>query len=213
MEIEIGSPMLYAAFSAAVVVLLVADFVLLRAQGNHKVPVREAAAWSAAWFALAMAFAGWIWWHVGESHGDAVAKAKAVEYVTGYLIEKALAMENVFVWVTIFTFFATPAELQKRVLLYGVVGAILMRAALIYLGVVLIQRRNPVFRAKPLLIGKANTFAQLSLAACTLAHAGGVLDLGVLVAVLIAAVSLTTVLSAAGYAAQGLRALGAERAS
>ena len=87
------------------------------------------------------------------------------------------------------------------------------RDVLIVLGVVLIQRRNPVFRAKPLLIGKANTFAQLSLAACTLAHAGGVLDLGVLVAVLIAAVSLTTVLSAAGYAAQGLRALGAERAS
>ena len=145
MEIEIGSPMLYAAFSAAVVVLLVADFVLLRAQGNHKVPVREAAAWSAAWFALAMAFAGWIWWHVGESHGEAVAKAKAVEYVTGYLIEKALAMENVFVWVTIFTFFATPAELQKRVLLYGVVGAILMRAALIYLGVVLIQKFDWIF--------------------------------------------------------------------
>jgi cardiolipin synthase (CMP-forming) len=87
------------------------------------------------------------------------------------------------------------------------------RDVLIVLGVVLIQRRNPVFRAKPLLIGKVNTFAQLSLAACTLAHAGGVIDLGMLVAVLIVAVSLTTVLSGAGYAGQALRALAPERAS
>ncbi|HEX9181868.1 MAG TPA: TerC family protein [Burkholderiales bacterium] len=145
MDVQIGSPVLYAAFSAAVVLLLAADFVLLRAQGNHKVPVREAAAWSVVWFAIAMAFAGWLWWHVREVHGSAVANDKAVEYVTGYLIEKALAMENVFVWVTIFTFFATPPEFQKRVLLYGVIGAILMRAVLIYLGVVLIQKFDWIF--------------------------------------------------------------------
>jgi cardiolipin synthase (CMP-forming) len=87
------------------------------------------------------------------------------------------------------------------------------RDVLIVLGVVLIQRRNPVFRARPLLIGKVNTFAQLSLAACTLAHAGGVIDLGTLVTVLIGAVGLTTVLSGAGYAGQAVRVLAAERAS
>ena len=87
------------------------------------------------------------------------------------------------------------------------------RDVLIVLGVVLIQRRNPVFRAKPLLIGKVNTFAQLSLAACTLAHAGGVIDLGTLVTVLIGAAALTTVLSGAGYAGQAVRMLAAERAS
>ena len=145
MDVQIGSPALYAAFSAAVVVLLVADFVLLRAQGNHKVPLREAAAWSVVWFAIAMAFAGWLWWHVREAHGPAVANGKTLEYVTGYLIEKALAMENVFVWVTIFTFFATPPQFQKRVLLYGVIGAIVMRAVLIYLGVVLIQKFDWIF--------------------------------------------------------------------
>jgi tellurite resistance protein TerC len=144
-SISIGSPLLYAAFAAAVVVFLVADFALLRAQGSHKVPLGEAAAWSVVWFALAMAFAGWLWWHVRAEHGAAVANAKALEYVTGYLIEKALAMENVFVWVTIFTFFATPPEFQKRVLLYGVVGAIVMRAVLIYLGVVLIERIDWIF--------------------------------------------------------------------
>jgi cardiolipin synthase len=87
------------------------------------------------------------------------------------------------------------------------------RDVLIVLGVVLMQRRDPVFRAQPLLIGKVNTFAQLSLAAGALAHAGGLIDLGMLVAALIVAVSLTTVLSGAGYAGQALRALGRERAS
>jgi cardiolipin synthase len=87
------------------------------------------------------------------------------------------------------------------------------RDVLIVLGVVLIQRRDPLFRAKPLLIGKLNTFAQLALAACALAHAGGLLDVGMLVEALIVAVSLTTLLSAAGYAGQGLRALERERAS
>jgi cardiolipin synthase (CMP-forming) len=89
---------------------------------------------------------------------------------------------------------------------------VVARDILIVLGVALIQRRNALYRARPLLIGKINTFAQLSLAACTLAHASGVIDLGVLIPVLIVAVSLTTILSAAGYAAQGLRALEPERA-
>jgi cardiolipin synthase len=87
------------------------------------------------------------------------------------------------------------------------------RDVLIVLGVALIRRRNPVFRPRPLLIGKVNTFAQLSLAACTLAHASGVIDLGVPVAALIVAVTLTTIASAAGYAGQGLRTLDPERAS
>src|SRR5262245_17908641 len=87
------------------------------------------------------------------------------------------------------------------------------RDVLIVLGVVLIQRRHPVFRARPLLIGKVNTFTQLALAASTLAHAGGVIDLGTLVTVLIGAVALTTVLSGAGYAGQAVRVLAAERAS
>lgn len=86
------------------------------------------------------------------------------------------------------------------------------RDVLIVLGVVLIQRRNPVYRPRPLLIGKLNTFAQLSLAACALAHAAGLPGLGALVAALVVAVSLTTVLSAIGYVVQGLRALDPERA-
>lgn len=140
-----GTLPLYLGFSALVVVLLMADFLLLRAKGNHKVPVKEAAAWSVVWFMVAMAFAGWLWWYLAGVHGREVADQKAVEYVTGYLIEKALAMENVFVWVTIFSFFAVPPEFQKRVLLYGVIGAIIMRGILIYLGVVLVQEFDWIF--------------------------------------------------------------------
>lgn len=127
------------------VLLLAADFLLLRAKGSHKVPVKEAAAWSVVWFLVAMSFAGWLWWHLAGTHGREVADQKTLEYVAGYLIEKALAMENVFIWVTIFSFFAVPPEFQKRVLLYGVVGAIIMRGVLIYLGVVLVQQFDWIF--------------------------------------------------------------------
>jgi tellurite resistance protein TerC len=135
-----GTPTLYAGFSALVVVMLLVDFLLLRAQGSHKVSVKEAAWWSVIWFAAAAAFGFWFRWHLTGLHGQEVADRKALEYATGYLIEKGLAIENVFVWITIFTYFAIPAEFQKRVLLWGVVGAILMRAVLIYLGSLLIQQ-------------------------------------------------------------------------
>ena len=114
-------------------------------KGQHKVPVAEALAWAAVWFLAAMAFAAWYWWFVDGAHGREVANAKTIEYVTGYLIEKALATENVFIWVTLFTYFSVPPELQKRVLLYGVIGAIVMRAALIYLGVLLIETFDWMF--------------------------------------------------------------------
>ena len=140
-----GSPILYLGFSLLVVVFLVLDFVLLKAKGQHKVPVGEALAWAVVWFVAAMAFAGWYWWFVDGVHGREVANAKTIEYVTGYLIEKALATENVFIWVTLFTYFAVPPEFQKRVLLYGVVGAIVMRAILIYLGVLLIEKFDWMF--------------------------------------------------------------------
>jgi tellurite resistance protein TerC len=140
-----GTPILYLGFSLLVVVFLVLDFVLLKAKGQHKVPVGEALAWAAVWFVAAMAFAGWYWWFVDGVHGREVANAKTLQYVTGYLIEKALATENVFVWVTIFTYFAVPPEFQKRVLLYGVIGAIVMRAVLIYLGVLLIEKFDWMF--------------------------------------------------------------------
>ena len=140
-----GTPLLYTGFSLLVVVLLVVDFVLLRAQGSHKVSVKEAAWWSVVWFVAAGAFGAWFWWHPNGQFGAEIAGRKTLEYATGYLIEKGLAIENVFVWITIFTYFSIPPEFQKRVLLWGVVGAILMRAVLIYLGALLIQQFSWIF--------------------------------------------------------------------
>jgi tellurite resistance protein TerC len=128
-----------------VVLLLAADFLLLRTQGSHKVSAKEAASWSAVWVAVAAAFGAWLWWHLSQQFGPDVGRQKTLEYATGYLIEKGLAIENVFVWITIFTYFSIPAELQKRVLLWGVVGAIAMRAVLIYLGAVLIREIAWIF--------------------------------------------------------------------
>jgi tellurite resistance protein TerC len=143
--IHTGTPVLYAGFTLLVIVLLGADFLLLRAQGSHKVSMKEAAWWSVGWFLAAAAFGTWFWWHLNARFGADTAAQKTLEYATGYLIEKGLAIENVFVWITIFAYFSIPPEFQKRVLLWGVVGAIVMRAVLIYLGAVLIQQFSWIF--------------------------------------------------------------------
>lgn len=140
-----GTPLLYAGFSLLVALLLAVDFLLLRTQGSHRVSMKEAAWWSVVWFAAAGAFGAWFWWYLNGQFGAGVANQKTLEYATGYLIEKGLAIENVFVWITIFTYFSIPPEFQKRVLLWGVVGAIVMRAVLIYLGALLIQQFSWIF--------------------------------------------------------------------
>jgi tellurite resistance protein TerC len=139
MDIDsIGTPSLYLGFTLLVVVLLAVDFLVLKTQGSHRVGVKEAAGWSVVWIAIALSFGAWFWWYLDGHFGREVANTKGLEYLTGYLIEKSLAVDNVFVWITIFSFFAVPPEFQKRVLLYGVLGAILMRAVLIYAGAALL---------------------------------------------------------------------------
>ena len=135
-----GTPVLYLGFTLLVIVLLAVDFFVLKARGAHRVSVKEAAAWSVVWIAIALVFGGWLWWYLDGRFGREVANEKALEYLTGYLIEKSLAVDNVFVWITLFNFFTVPAEFQKRVLLYGVLGAIVMRVVLIYVGAVLLAQ-------------------------------------------------------------------------
>jgi tellurite resistance protein TerC len=135
-----GTPILYLGFTLLVIVLLAVDFFVLKAQGAHRVTVKEAAAWSVVWIAISLVFGGWLWWYLDGRFGREVANEEALEYLTGYLIEKSLAVDNVFVWITLFNFFAVPAEFQKRVLLYGVLGAIVMRAVLIYVGALLLAQ-------------------------------------------------------------------------
>ncbi|HNH36571.1 MAG TPA: TerC family protein, partial [Rhodocyclaceae bacterium] len=99
-----------------------------------------AATWSLVWVGVSAAFAGGLWWTLDGMLGRAVANQKTLEYVTGYLIEKSLAVDNVFVWLMLFGFFAVPPELQKRVLVFGVLGAIVLRTAMIFAGTWLITQ-------------------------------------------------------------------------
>lgn len=133
-----GTPLLYLGFTLVVVALLAIDFFVLKREGAHRVTLKEAAAWSVVWIVVALAFGGWFWWYLDGRFPREVVNEKALQYITGYLIEKSLAVDNVFVWITLFGFFAVPSEFQKRVLLYGVLGAIVMRAALIYVGALLL---------------------------------------------------------------------------
>jgi len=137
---SIGTPVLYLGFTLLVIVLLAIDFFMLKARGSHRVSVKEAAAWSVAWIAISLAFCAWFWWYLDGLFGRELANEKALEYLAGYLIEKSLAVDNIFVWITLFSFFAVPVAFQKRVLLYGVLGAIVMRAALIYIGALLLAQ-------------------------------------------------------------------------
>jgi tellurite resistance protein TerC len=115
--------------------------VALKQSGSHKVSIKEAATWSAIWVAVACAFGGWLWWYLATdpAYGEAVANQKTLEFFTGYVIEKSLAVDNIFVFLMIFAFFKVPAEYQRRVLLYGVFGAIILRTIMVFLGAALVK--------------------------------------------------------------------------
>ena len=136
----VGSVGMWAGFAAVVVAMLAIDLFVVGGGKRHRVSMREAATWSVVWVGVALAFAGVLWWHLDGTAGRAVANETALEYLTGYVIEKSLAVDNVFVWLMLFSFFAVPAELQKRVLVYGVIGAIVMRTVLIFAGAWLIAK-------------------------------------------------------------------------
>ena len=125
---------LWAFFIASVLVALFVDFVVLRKQGAHSVTVKEALNWSLIWVGLSFAFNGLFWWAVYQDHGLAQANTRSMEFLTGYLIEKSLAVDNIFVFLMIFTYFAVPPEFQKRVLMIGIVGAIVLRTVMILVG-------------------------------------------------------------------------------
>ncbi len=128
-------------FIASVLVALFVDFVVLRKQGAQEVTVNAAIKWSLVWVGLSLAFNGLFWWAVKDSTGDAaLANTRALEFLTGYLIEKSLAVDNIFVFLMIFTYFAVPPAYQKRVLMLGIVGAIVLRTVMILVGSWLISQ-------------------------------------------------------------------------
>jgi len=136
----IGSPMLWGAFAAFVVVALLVDLVLMRHGGPHKVTFKEAAWWSVGWIALALAFNAALWWYVSRESGAEVGNRIGLEFLTGYLVEKSLAVDNIFVFLMLFTYFAVPEEQRQRVLVIGILGAIALRSVLIFAGALLLAK-------------------------------------------------------------------------
>lgn len=136
---NIGEPWMWAAFIVFVLAMLALDLFVFGGRKAHKVSVKEAATWSLIWVSLALIFNALLWWHLKGSAGEAVADAKALEFLTGYLIEKSLSVDNVFVFLLIFGAFHVPPEYQRRVLIYGVLGAIVMRAVMILAGAWVVQ--------------------------------------------------------------------------
>jgi tellurite resistance protein TerC len=136
---NIGEPWMWGAFIGFVFTMLALDLFVFGGRKAHKVSVREAAIWSLVWVSLALIFNGLLWWYLKGTAGEATADAKALEFLTGYLIEKSLSVDNVFVFLLIFGAFHVPPEYQRRVLVYGVLGAIAMRAVMILAGAWVVQ--------------------------------------------------------------------------
>ena len=128
---ESVSPWVWVGFNAFVLAMLALDLGVFHRQA-HVVSFREASVWSAVWVTLALAFNAGVWHFMGQQKG--------VEFLTGYLIEKSLSVDNIFVFALVFSYFAVPAQYQHRVLFWGILGALVMRAAFIWAGAVLIAK-------------------------------------------------------------------------
>ncbi|MBI4517465.1 MAG: TerC family protein [Deltaproteobacteria bacterium] len=129
--LSIGTPALWIGFIGFILAMLVLDLGVFH-RNAHEVRFREAMVWSVIWIALSLLFCAWVYVQFGNERG--------LEFLTGYLIEKALAVDNIFVFLVIFSAFAVPAAYQHRVLFWGILGALIMRALFIVVGAALIER-------------------------------------------------------------------------
>ncbi len=156
----------YGAFTLLVLVILGLDLGVFHRKA-HAVGLTEAATWSVVWISLGAAVGVALWWYAGTALADPgraaalaalgetpsqAANRIGLEYAAGYLVEKALAVDNVFVWVMIFSYFAVPAQYQHRILFYGILGAIVFRALFIGAGAILLQYQWIVWLAGGFLI-------------------------------------------------------------
>ncbi|HDH0484515.1 TPA: TerC family protein [Klebsiella pneumoniae] len=128
----VGTPLLWGGFAVVVAIMLAIDLLLQGRRGSHSMTMKQAAGWSILWVTLSLLFNAAFWWYLVQTQGRAVADPQALAFLTGYLIEKALAVDNVFVWLMLFSYFAVPPALQRRVLVYGVLGAIVLRTIMIF---------------------------------------------------------------------------------
>ncbi|EBV1216881.1 TerC family protein [Salmonella enterica] len=136
----VGTPLLWGGFAVVVVIMLSIDLLLQGRRGAHAMSMKQAAGWSILWVTLSLLFNAAFWWYLAETQGREVADPQALAFLTGYLIEKSLAVDNVFVWLMLFSYFSVPPALQRRVLVYGVLGAIVLRTMMIFAGTWLITQ-------------------------------------------------------------------------
>lgn len=131
----VGTPLLWAAFGVFVVAMLALDLGVFH-RGRHEISVRDATVWSAIWIALALAFNGWVFWRFGAEAGEA--------FLTGYLIEKSLSVDNLFVFYVLFQAFRVEPRDQHRLLFWGVLGALVLRGLMVWGGAVLLATFHDV---------------------------------------------------------------------
>jgi tellurite resistance protein TerC len=127
----LGTPLwMWAVFLSLVLTLLALDLGVLH-KGSHEIGIGESLGLSAFYISIGLAFGGWIWFQSGQQ--------PALEYLTGFVVEKSLAMDNIFIIATIFSFFAIPRQYQHRVLLYGILGVIVLRGIMIAGGAAIVE--------------------------------------------------------------------------
>ncbi len=130
----IGTWWMWAGFAVFVVVAIGVDLLVMERQGAHKVTMKEALRWSLLWFSLAFVFVAILWWYLDSSQGREIANTVSMQFITGYLVEKSLSVDNIFVFLMLFSYFAVPPQYQKRALIIGIIGAIVLRTLLILAG-------------------------------------------------------------------------------
>jgi tellurite resistance protein TerC len=136
----IAQPWMWGVFLAFVLAMLAIDIAAVGGNKAQKMSVKQAAAWSLVWVSLALLFALGLWLYLSSTSGSEIAKTTTMEFLAGYVIEKSLSIDNIFVFLLIFKHFSVPAEYQRKVLLYGVLGAIVMRIGMILAGVWVVEQ-------------------------------------------------------------------------
>ncbi len=140
----VATPLLWGSFAVVVLIMLALDLFLQGRRGAQSMSLKQAAFWSLVWVALSLLFSAVFWWYLDNTAGRTMANTQTLSFLTGYLLEKSLAVDNVFVWMMLFSYFSVPAALQRRVLIYGVLGAIVLRTVMIFGGSWLVSQFSDI---------------------------------------------------------------------
>ena len=140
MELQtVGEPWMLGVFFVIVIIMICVDMFMLGRKGDSKVSTKEALVWSVIWISIAMLFNLWLYFYLSDKYDENIATQKSLEFLTGYILEKSLAVDNLFVFIMLFAYFKVPEIYQKRVLVYGIFGALILRSIMIVVGATLVS--------------------------------------------------------------------------